>query len=144
VEVYTPIPEASMPGVPRGVRHAGRVMVVCALVLVAAAVVRATFFGSSQASFHNFGVVHTAIGTAAVACGGEASDGCGVDTVIRFASCSTQFHDYFGAVADAARNDQLVRALIGQRPPSGDRWTVGCGGADGMIAAQPLAHLASN
>ena len=114
------------------------------LVLFAAAAVlfRFTFLQSAPVGFRNYGIVNTSIGVADVACGGEASEGCGVDTAIRFEACSREFHAYFnGSTATA---DRLVRTLTGKRPPSGNRWIVECGGADAMIDGKPLARLASN
>jgi hypothetical protein len=86
--------------------------------------------------------VYSPIGIADVACGGDASDACGVGTTIHFASCSAQFHDYFDDAAGS--DDPLVRTLTGKRPPSGSQWSVGFGGADGLIQGQPPAHLKSD
>jgi hypothetical protein len=120
----------------------GRMTLGLALLAAAAGVFRFTFLQPTQPTFHNYGVLRTSIGIADVACGGEASDGCGVDTAIRFASCSPHFYAYFDG--STATNDQKVRSLIGKHPPSGNRWVVECGGADAMIQGQPLARLASN
>lgn len=123
----------------------GRVTLGIALLVASAGAVRFTFLRPPHPAFHNYGVVRTSIGVADVACGGEASDGCGVDTAIRFASCSSQFREYFGFDSSGyASEDLQVRTLIGKRPPSGNRWIAECGSAGDMIQAQPLAKLESN
>jgi hypothetical protein len=99
-------------------------------------------YAPSQPAFRNYGVVQTSIGMAAVACGGETSGGCGVETALRFVSCSPRFHDYFDNAP--ATDDELVRRLVGKAPLSGDRWIVQCGGADAMIESRPLAELEAN
>jgi hypothetical protein len=123
-------------------RRVGGIVATIALVpalLVGTAVALRFTFVPAHPTFYNYGVVHTRIGTAVVACAGEAGTGCGVDTAIRFTSCSARFRAYF---ADSmATQDQLVRALIGKRPPSGEGWDVHCGGAAAMIEGQPLTRL---
>jgi hypothetical protein len=84
----------------------------------------------SSPGFHEYGVVETPIGRAAIACGGEASR-CGVETAIRFGACSAAFRTYFSTAAES--DDRMVRSLVGHAPPSGDRWVVECDGAGAMI-----------
>ena len=127
----------------RTARAIGRVTLGAALLVVVAGTFRFTFLLPVPPTFHNYGIVRTSIGVADVACGGEASDGCGVDTAIRFASCSSQFREYFTS-SGYPTDDQEVRTLIGKRPPSGNRWIAECGSADDMIQGQPLAALRSN
>jgi hypothetical protein len=119
--------------------------VVFAAVLLATVcgVVKVVFLQSQPATFHNYGVVNTSIGVGAVACGGEVSAGCGVESTIRFEQCSPRYYAYYDA-ATPERTDQLVRRLTGARPPSGNRWTVQCGAADAMIVGQPPVRLESN
>jgi len=120
----------------------GELVFIVALLVTAAAVLR-FMYAAPAPRFHNYGIVHTPLGLAAVACGGETSE-CGKETAIRFESCSPQWRDYFSAVAKRTSLDHLARELIGKRPPSGDEWSVQCGGADGMIQGQPLAKLEAN
>lgn len=138
METHTAVPECVLRDEPHGARILGRVVSVVAVLVLAVTAFRFTFH-STQATFHNYGVVYTSIGIADVACGGEASSGCGASTAIRFASCSQRFHDYFSSAEGSG--DQLVRSLIAKRPPSGTKWVVECGGADAMIHGQPLAQL---
>jgi hypothetical protein len=117
-------------------------VLITALLVMVAAVLRFMYGPPLYPRFHNYGVVQTSIGLAVVACGGEGAGQCGNTTAMVFASCSPQFHVYFRE--STATDDQLVRALMGKRPPSGNRWVVECGGADAMIHGQPLAHLESD
>jgi hypothetical protein len=113
------------------------------LVLLAAGSVLFRFmYPPSQPAFRNYGVAQTSIGNAAVFCGGETGGACGVETALRFVSCSPRFHEYFDDAT--ATDDEQVRRLIGKRPPSGDRWVVQCGGADAMIKGRPPAQLEAN
>lgn len=126
----------------RAAHGAGQLVLIAALLVLVAAVLRFMYGPPVFPSFHNYGVVHTSVGVAVAACGGETGEGCGDVTAIRFASCSPQFHAYFNE--SSASDDQLVRKLIGKRPPSGNRWVVECGGAKAMIRGQPIAHLESD
>jgi hypothetical protein len=116
-------------------RAVGRLALLAALVGASAVVLR--FIYVRPPMFHNYGVVHTSIGTAAVACGGEVSRGCGIETAIIFTACTPRYRSYFDATT--ASDDELARALVGKRPPSGNRWVVECGAADAMVRGQPPA-----
>jgi hypothetical protein len=125
----------------RAARTVGQIAFAAVLLLFAAVALRFTF-GGTEPAFRNYGVIDTRLGVAVVACGGEASRGCGEDTALRFASCSAPFHAFFDN--SPFSDDELVRTLIHKRPPSGERWIVECGGAAAMIHGQRPAQLRSN
>jgi len=125
-------------------RRAGQVVLTVALLVMVAAVLRFMYGPPLYPSFRNYGVVHTSVGLAVVACGGKGAGQCGSTTAIIFTSCSPQWRDYFAHTSDPTSLDRLVRTLIGKRPPSGNRWVAYCGAAHEMFQGQPLAKLKSN
>jgi hypothetical protein len=74
----------------------------------------------------SFGALSTRFGPAVMVCGDEAMPACGTGTDLDFVSCSRAllffFHGYYGDAADAR-----TAAFVGRPPPSGSRWSWGCG-----------------
>jgi hypothetical protein len=74
----------------------------------------------------SFGTLNTRFGPAVMVCGEEAMPACGTGTHLEFVSCSHDligfFHGYYEDAADAR-----TAAFVGRPPPSGNRWSWGCG-----------------
>ena len=78
--------------------------------------------------FRSFGTLSTRFGPAVMVCGEEAMPACGsgIGTHLEFISCPDTLLRFFGhAWGNAA--DAIVRAFVGRPPPSGRRWSWGCG-----------------
>jgi len=125
VEVYTPIPESALPHAPHWLRV---IAATVAIVLLAYGGLRLGAFmydGPRTLEYHIFGVTETQFGKAVVMCGGESATPCAEGTTLRLIHCTNAAAAYFSD--DAAKTDSEVRALIGKRPPKGDRWEPYCG-----------------
>lgn len=72
----------------------------------------------------NFGTIETAAGDAAMVCGEEAMPACGVGTDLEFPYCSASVNAF---LRDARLEPESTFGRLGQPPPSGTRWTAGCG-----------------
>lgn len=141
METYTPIPVDATPRLPRAVRVGGTVLLVAALLAVSVPVVRYTFQLDRPPDFYNYGFVHTPLGDAVVACGGEVTQGCGDQTALVFDSCATVFANFKDAFNPKV-TDPVVRELIGKRAPSGSQWVVTC--RSGGMSSDHLAVLEPN
>lgn len=141
MEVYAPIPGETLRHAPRALCVLGALLVSIGLAFAVVPVVRYTFQLSQPPDFYNFGAVHTPLGDAVVACGGEVSSGCGNTTALAFVSCSEPIRAYFTGVYDPQGLDAHVRRLIGKRAPSGTTWTWNCGSSglrrDRLAQLQP-------
>lgn len=122
---------------PRPARIVGALLLAIAMALVVVPAVRYTFNIGMPPMFHYYGTVSTRFGTAGVFCGGDSGVPCGDGTTLELPKCTTEVTGYFEGHADAAD-----RELLGKRPPSGDKWSLGCGNP-AMIRGAP-AHLEAN
>jgi hypothetical protein len=78
-------------------------------------------------SFRSFGTLHTRFGDAVMVCGEEAMPACGIGTDLEFVPpCSDALRVFF-RYNDGPMANAKVRAFTGRPPPSGTRWTFGCG-----------------
>jgi hypothetical protein len=73
-----------------------------------------------------FATLTTRFGPAVMVCGEEGMPACGSGTDLEFVTCSRAlisfFHGYYEDAADAR-----TAAFVGRPPPSGSRWSWGCG-----------------
>jgi hypothetical protein len=86
----------------------------------------ATTATAQGSSLRSFGTLITRFGPAVMVCGEEAMPACWTGTDLEFVSCShaliSFFHGYYEDAADARTG-----AFVGRSPPSGRRWSWGCG-----------------
>jgi hypothetical protein len=137
VEVYAPIPKDLVYRAPPAVRIVRTFVFVAALAIGATGVLR--FMYAAPMDSHNFGTVQTRFGTAGVVCGGDTAPRCGDSTGLAFAKCTPDLMAYFNSVAEY---DVRARALLGKRPPTGNKWYLLCGW--GPLVRGAPAHLESN
>jgi len=78
--------------------------------------------------FRSFGTLSTRFGPAVMVCGDEAMPACGSGegTHLEFISCPDTLLRFFRHAGGNAM-DAIVRAFVGRPPPSGRRWSWGCG-----------------
>jgi hypothetical protein len=86
----------------------------------------ATLATAQASPLRSFGTLSTRFGPAAMVCGEEAMPACGTGTDLEFVSCPDTllafFRGNYGTTIDAR-----LRAFVGRPPPSGSRWSWGCG-----------------